>query len=166
MSIEGCALQLLRACQVNSAQLIQFLQPYGNRLPTTEAQFRELQSSLRRVGHIVEHAPSNIASSLHGDRQARPGQYLAQEAAYNTNSPSISQLYTDGYDNQPEAFGSDAQPAVVQPQGESTSFWGGAEQGSWGWAYPVQQHDDLLTDESSSGTSSDSGNEYVEMSHD
>ena len=76
----------------------------------------------------------------------------------------MTQFFSDGYDSQPEAFWSDVQPTVVQPQGESTSFWGGAEQDSWGWAYPVQQHGAVLTDESSSGTSSDSGNEYVETS--
>ena len=76
----------------------------------------------------------------------------------------MTQFFSDGYDSQPEAFWSDVQPTVVQPQGESTSFWGGVEQDSWGWAYPVQQHDDVLTDESSSGTSSDRGNEDVEMS--
>ena len=40
-----------------------------------EVQFRELTTALRRVGHIVEHTPNNIAQSLHSNRQARPGQY-------------------------------------------------------------------------------------------
>ena len=36
MSFEGCALQILRACSVNESQLIQFLTPFGGRLPNTE----------------------------------------------------------------------------------------------------------------------------------
>ena len=79
MSIEGLSLHILRCCNVNSQQLIQFLQPFAGRLLTNEVQFRELTSSLRRVGHILEHTPSNIAQSLHNNRQSRPGQYWAQE---------------------------------------------------------------------------------------
>ena len=57
MSIEGMPLQILRACDETSQQLIQFLQPFAGRLPTREAQFLELTSSLRRVGHMLEHSP-------------------------------------------------------------------------------------------------------------
>ena len=37
MSMEGCALQLLRACNVSPQQFMTFLQPTGGRLPTNES---------------------------------------------------------------------------------------------------------------------------------
>ena len=83
MSVEGCALQLLRAVNVNHNELIQFLQPTQGRLPTTEFEFTNLQSAMRRIGHIAEHSPNNIASSLAGNRPPRPGAYptIPQQAA-------------------------------------------------------------------------------------
>ena len=43
MSVEGAALQLLRACQISPAQLMTLLQPLNNNLPVTEVEFRQLQ---------------------------------------------------------------------------------------------------------------------------
>ena len=73
MSIEGLSLQILRTRSVNSQQLFQCLQSFNGRLPTNEVQFRELTSSLRRVGHILGHTPNSIAQRLHNNRQSRPG---------------------------------------------------------------------------------------------
>eukprot|EP00969_Alexandrium_andersonii_P132173 5844837-Alexandrium_andersonii.AAC.1 len=47
MSHEGYALQLLRACNVSPTQMIQFLQPFQGRLPTTEQEFLVLQTHMR-----------------------------------------------------------------------------------------------------------------------
>ena len=66
MTTEGCALQLLRACGVTTQQFFYLLQPFGNRLPTTEQEFGQMQGNLRRMGHILERTPGNIASALHG----------------------------------------------------------------------------------------------------
>eukprot|EP00969_Alexandrium_andersonii_P144527 6391139-Alexandrium_andersonii.AAC.1 len=57
--------------------MIQFLQPFQARLPTTEQEFWVLQSHMRRVGHILEHSPNNLGRLLKGNRQARPGEYFA-----------------------------------------------------------------------------------------
>eukprot|EP00969_Alexandrium_andersonii_P116875 5167637-Alexandrium_andersonii.AAC.1 len=76
MSHEGYALQLPRACNVSPRQMIQFLQPFQGRLPTTEAEFQLVTSHMRRVGHILESAPNNLGQLLRGRRQARPGEYL------------------------------------------------------------------------------------------
>ena len=92
MSTEGCALQLLRACGIQSQHLFTLLQPFNGQLPQNDAQFQQLCAQLRRFGHISENAPGNVASSLHGPpRQARPGAYMAnsdtralQEAARRT----------------------------------------------------------------------------------
>ena len=78
MSWEGCSLQVLRALNVNSQQLIQFLQPFGSRLPQDENEFYMLTGHMRRVGHILEHAPNNFGQLLHGNRQARRGEDLVE----------------------------------------------------------------------------------------
>ena len=64
MSWEGYSWLLLRACGVNSSQLMTILQPFNNRYPNTEAEFNSMSTTLRRIGHILEHAPGNIAGAL------------------------------------------------------------------------------------------------------
>ena len=103
-NVEACALQLLRCCHTNTQQLLTYTQPFGGRLPATEDEFREMQSHMRRLGHILEHAPNNLAQSLHGGRQARPGAYFgmdpsAAQGAFETNSFLANQFQTSpGYD--------------------------------------------------------------------
>ena len=80
MSVEGCAVQILRACGIGPQHLFTLLQPFQGQLPHTDQQFNQLCTQLRRYGHISENAPGNVASALHGQpRQARPGAYVAQE---------------------------------------------------------------------------------------
>ena len=64
MSWEGYSWLLLRACGINQHQLLNVLQPYQGRFPSTEAEFNAMQLTLRRMGHILEHTPGNIASQL------------------------------------------------------------------------------------------------------
>ena len=59
---EGFSWLLLRACGVNDTQLLQLLHPLQGRLPQNLQQYRELQQSLRRMGHILEHSPANIGA--------------------------------------------------------------------------------------------------------
>ncbi len=80
MSVEGCALQILRACGIQSHHLFTLLQPFRGQLPQTDQQFQELCTQLRRFGHISEGTQGNVAAVLHGPmRQARPGSYLTQQ---------------------------------------------------------------------------------------
>jgi len=80
MSIEGCSLQVLRACNIQSQHLFTLLQPFGGRLPQNDNQFRDMCTQLRRYGHISEGARGNIASALHGPlQQARSGSYFADQ---------------------------------------------------------------------------------------
>ena len=82
MSIEGCALQLLRATGVQAQQLTTLLHQFNGRLPTSEAEYQTLVTQLRRIGHIHEAAPGNIATILQGPfRQARSGQYFTEDNA-------------------------------------------------------------------------------------
>ena len=78
MPVEGCSLQVLRACGIQSQHLFILLQPVGGSLPQTDAPFQQLCTQLHRHGHIAESARGNVASMLHGPyHQARPGQYIA-----------------------------------------------------------------------------------------
>ena len=68
------ALILLRAVGVSSEQFQRLTQPFGLRLPNTEQEFSQLLHGLRRMGHIVEHHPGNIATSLHRPAQSSSNQ--------------------------------------------------------------------------------------------
>ncbi len=78
MSMEGCALQLLRVSGVQTRHLFALLQPYGGRLPQTDEPFQDICAQLRRHGRISAGAQGNVASVLNAPvRSARPGTYLA-----------------------------------------------------------------------------------------
>ena len=64
VSVETAALLLLRACGVSSEQFQTLTQPFGLRLPTTDPEFAQMTHHLRRLGHIVERFPNNIASGI------------------------------------------------------------------------------------------------------
>ena len=64
MSVESAAVLLLRACAVSAEQFQTLTQPFGLRLPATEAELAQTSHHLRRRGHIVERYPNNIASGL------------------------------------------------------------------------------------------------------
>ena len=72
---------LLRACGVNATQLLQLLQPFQNRYPNTAAEFHNLQLTLRRMGHIIEGSPQNLASQLRSPPNGQgAGTFMAQTA--------------------------------------------------------------------------------------
>ncbi len=100
-STEGCAMTLLKCTNCNPQQFIQYLHPFGGRLPHNEWELRELQANMRRIGHILEHTPNNIGQSLNNPRQARVGAYPTTQAtrdAFEESTNSLSLLYTSGKD--------------------------------------------------------------------
>ena len=64
LSVQGVSFVLLRSVGVNDTQLLQLLQHFNGQYPNNDAQFRALQQGLRRMGHILEHHPGNIAQML------------------------------------------------------------------------------------------------------
>ena len=88
MSIEGCALQLLRACGVSTNQMMQLLQPFNTNLPANEQQLNALSASMRRMGHITENTLGNIGAALHGSRGSGPPHLLTE--SYNTSTVNRS----------------------------------------------------------------------------
>ena len=85
MSIEGCALQILKAAGFPWTQLSMLLHQLGGRMPNTEQEYQQLITQSRRPGHVQEAAPGNIATILQGPlRQARAGQYYVDLATSQT----------------------------------------------------------------------------------
>ena len=81
-STEAYALQLLRAIGVNSEQIVNLLSPYGQRLPANDQQFEDMKNRLRRMGHILEAVPGNIASTISG----RSSHHLVEQAYHSHDS--------------------------------------------------------------------------------
>ena len=99
MSTEGCALQLLRACGVNTTQLMQLLQPFGTNLPRNEQELSAMANAMRRMGHILENSPGNIASSLHGNRHGRS--HLLTDVFVSMDSDQANAYHnSEGWDRQ------------------------------------------------------------------
>ena len=74
-------MQLLRAVGVNHCQLMQILAPWQGQLPHTDAQFEVMTHRLRRMGHIFEHAPGNLATALHQRLGARSTMLASESPA-------------------------------------------------------------------------------------
>ena len=64
MSWEGYTWILLRAIGVSSQDIISVLQPVQGQFPSTEADFDTICLTLRRMGHIRETAPNDLAHAL------------------------------------------------------------------------------------------------------
>ena len=100
MSIEGCSLQVLRACNVQASQLFILLQPFQGQLPQTEPQFQQLCQQLRRFGHMQEGVRGNVAAALQGGmHQARPGTYFGEIALISSNNRRTATVQTKSYSN-------------------------------------------------------------------
>ena len=139
MNYEGLSWLLLRACQPNDQQLLMLLQEFQGRYPNTEAQFRTMTNNLRRMGHILENSPDNIAQQLR-HQQGHQGMYMAngwwgtptnqppsnpaqpayhqqqpywgnQSAPWSDNSWTGNQWSGDGWSQPPPAYNSWSQPA-------------------------------------------------------
>ena len=74
ISVPGLAWLLLKACGVNDAQLLQVLTPFGGQFPQTEADLNVLKAQLRRLGHVLEGSPGNVAQALRS-RGTQPSAY-------------------------------------------------------------------------------------------
>ena len=78
MNTEGLSWMLLRTIGVNDQQLLQLLGPYGGNFPSTQQQYAHMQTALRRMGHILENQPGNVAQSLRRGSGNRQETHFAQ----------------------------------------------------------------------------------------
>ena len=102
MNIQGIVWILFRALRLSTEQFTNLLQPLQGRLPQTEQEYDELRLRIRRLGHIIERNPGNIASTLgvnsrnNNNTRAFFGQQndqAAQEGQIGTDRPA----YFGGY---------------------------------------------------------------------
>ncbi len=165
MSMEGCSLQLLRACNIQPNHLFTLLQPFRGQLPQDEPQFHEMCTQLRRFGHISEGTQGNIASSLQGPlRQARPNAYLTQGTDHPADGTTHSYFGNPG--SQPEPWSDlSAQPFSAAGGTDPFATWGAggghsAEPSYTTTAYPVNS-DYPIDSGTDTDTSSDDGQEEL-----
>ena len=95
MSWEMYSWLLLRACGVNQNQLLNILQPLQGRFPNNEQEFNGMELTLRRMGHILENAPMNLASQLRAPPTTR--HYLASFGERYEGQPPWNQEDVGGY---------------------------------------------------------------------
>ena len=89
ISTESAALILLRAVGVSAEQFQRLTQPFGLRLPTNEQEFAQMTHQLRRMGHIIEHHPASIATSL--NRGTSQGGQPSHQSFVSYDGQSVSQ---------------------------------------------------------------------------
>ena len=99
ISVTGLTWLLLRAIGVSDQQLLTLLAPFNGVFPQNEAQLSQLKTQLRRMGHVLEHAPGNIASSLRSQRTPGRQNFWAHTE---TETPSSVWHATEG--NMPNAW--------------------------------------------------------------
>jgi len=71
MSIQGLVWLLLRACAVDDTQLMQLLMLTNELFPATQQEYDRLITLLKRMGHIIENSPNNVAQLLRGQQFPR-----------------------------------------------------------------------------------------------
>jgi hypothetical protein len=162
-SIEGCALQQLRACNIQPTHLFTLLQPFRGQLPQDELQFHAMCTQLRRFGHMSEGTQGNIASSLQGPlRQARQGAYLAEQPVGGTIPSYFGSHGAQQHDQWPDL---QAQPLFAAGGTDPFATWGAgggqsAETDPTITACPVHSANQLDSG-TDSDTSSDDGHEEL-----
>ena len=148
MSTEGCALQILRACGVSTNQMMTLLQPFGTNLPRNETELASLTAEMRRMGHIIENTPGNIASSLHGPRTGRT--HLLTQAFMGTESTAVRSYHSsqgwsentnENHEDPNNQLWRDVRPAPEGPQQTYVSDQWTAAQGN-----PTQTMSDWYQD--------------------
>ncbi|MCP4853128.1 MAG: hypothetical protein GY903_01375, partial [Fuerstiella sp.] len=108
MTWEGYAITLLRIVGVNDQQLMQLLSPLQGQIPTDEPQFNQMILMMRRMGHIIENQPGNIATAL---RQGAPGA-----------TPTFFAGQTDGQADADTSQGWSGGPGVAAAANEQQTY--------------------------------------------
>ena len=140
ISVQGLAWLLLRACGVNDNQLLTLLQPFQGLFPATPDQYQQLCTGLRRMGHIIERSPGNIASQLRGNNNQAHAFFADQPTQQHQQDPWQA------------GDGSDPWAAAFNQQEPSYPAWGQQHQQQqyWNPAYPTYEDQD-----SDNGTDTD-----------
>ena len=124
---------------MSSERLVDLLQPYQGKFPSTEAEFNALQLTLRRMGHILENTHGNVASQLRGPGPR--GNSVAvgwEEQAWNPGAQSSGQeeQQTNPWQEEPGSWpiggampgGSATQPYGLQGRDQTPQAYHAAEE--------------------------------------
>ena len=127
MPPQGLAWTLLRAVGVTPAQLIQLLAPMQGIFPSTLPQLEELLHYIRRMGHVLENHPGNIASAF-GSRGGRGSHAFHTNTG--TQGSEVRDLTFASLSGEPPAYPVDsAMPASSSGGGGGAS--GGRHPSFW-----------------------------------
>ena len=113
MSMQGIVLTLLRSAGVNEQQLVTLLEPTQGLFPTTLVQFQTMTTKLRRMGHIVENYPGNIAAALRGGTASHTQHFVQPNSSEPQPSPAYSAWNNN---NDPWASNAGTYVGLVTPQ--------------------------------------------------
>ena len=155
LSIETASLILLRSCGVSSEQFQTLTQPFGLRLPSTEPEYSQLCHHLRRMAHIVERHPNNIASGL------RQQAHFSQ--AFMTEADTGSSYSADPWDNSGAASAFDAPPGFGPSAATDWAFAANTfnADGSGTDSETSSDHDEPLPVEDLQGMTNGQADEYL-----
>ena len=64
MPVQALTWLLLRACQVSVNQMVTLLQQLAGLYPSSQDEFNQLRTQMKRMGHIIERSPGNLATHL------------------------------------------------------------------------------------------------------
>jgi len=122
-SVEASALQLMRCMNLSAQQFMQYTQPFGGKLPHTDDEFREMQSHMRRIGHIMEHSPDNIGQSLFRPQQRQNAYWQTARDAFKTGNTQFQENFmsSPGYTQSNH----NVSPAEFQGIQEGETSWNG-----------------------------------------
>jgi len=170
INIQGMVWLLLRACHVTDQQLMALLQPFGGLFPADAAQYTILITHLRRMGHIVENAPGNIAQQLRRPQGSQA--YFTDADVYYGNAdrslpssqappsnwaPSAPQQSPD-----PDNWWQQPQQDNWQSNTWQSNYWPAPQAPSPQWAGPAFTNDDWSDNGTDSDTESSLGEEDLE----
>ena len=122
MSWEGYTWILLRAIGVSSQDLIHVLQPAQGQFPSTEPEFDAMCMTLRRMGHVRENAPHNLAHALRSNDRGNAMFVEPDGMAF-----PVSQASQDPWMTADPWGGNATLPVQAAPQQQQSAM-----QGAWG----------------------------------
>ena len=114
---------------------------------------------MRRIGHILEHSPTNIGHIMHSNSQARTGEYLTQ--VEEQQSDEHQQTYWGQQDQGPSASSTSRNEWVPDPA--PMGLWPSVDSGSVSAYAGFPQDDDESSGGETSTDTSDSGNEQLDF---
>eukprot|EP00971_Amphidinium_carterae_P321000 6381018-Amphidinium_carterae.1 len=115
---------LLRACNISHSQFLSLTESLHHRLPNNEREFESLCQRLRRMGHVLEAFPNNVASSLRpASNQQQRTYYVGDQSAppdpWQSDDPWQQPNYDDPWSGgQEDPWSSSSQGAYAATTGE------------------------------------------------